>query len=485
MNMIYKSVKMFGGVVGLSLMLSLHSCDEAEYLDQVPPTQLSASDIFSTPDRIEGLANGMYAAIKDANFYGGRLLMFMDVRGEDFINTTSNSFTGFDAWNHSYNSGSSDIINVWSNGYTAINRANILIQGLADNPDVVTAEVAAGYVGEAKFIRALSYYTLVTLFARPYAESNGSASGVPLRLLAETDTENNDLAPSTVAQVYQQILQDLNDAEAELPSSRSNALLNTTRAHKNTAIALKTRVYLSQGDWPAVVAEASKICSGDTEFASPTGVLHALQEDIVGLFATNYTTTESIFSMPFTNLNMLSGQSALGYLYNGNEEYFLNPAQIVGNAQWGPDDARWGLLRNAGGRNYLAKFGQGAPYLRYMPVIRYAEILLNYAEAAAETGDLALAKALLEAVHHRSDPVYEFPASATATSAALIESIETERRIELLGEGFRSWDITRRVRPFPEKIGPSFSTNAVAPSASNYIWPMSNNELLTNSLIGN
>ncbi len=489
MKTIYKAaIRKTVGLFGVATILAVSSCSEEEYLHQTPPTEISATDIFSTPARIEGLANGMYASLKGNNFYGGRLLLFMDVRGEDFINTTSNSFTGFDAWNHSYNSGSADIIAVWSMGYRTINRANILIEGLDANPDVVSAEAKAAYVGEAKFLRALSYFTLVSLYARPYAENNGASPGIPLRLQAETTDEFNDLARSTVAEVYAQIIQDLDEAESALPASRESALLNTTRAHKNTAIALKTRVYLSQQNWAAVVSEASKIVpQTSAPFAATSGVAHALQGDIINVLASNFTTTESIFSMPFTALDNLGGQSALGYMYNDNQEYFMNPVGIIGSEQFADGDARWGFLRyNEGnGRYYLSKNGTGAPYLRYMPVIRYSEVLLNYAEALAELGQLGLATALLEAVHGRSGPSYTFPAAATATSAALVQTILTERRIELLGEGFRSNDITRRVLSFPEKIGPSFSTNSVAPTANNYIWPMSNDELINNNLINN
>ncbi len=486
MNITYKSIRTFGGVLGVAFLVGISSCSEEEYLQQVPPTQVSAADIFSTPARIEGLANGIYASLKEANFYGGRLLFFLDVRGEEFINTTANSFTGYDSWAHSNNSASADVLNVWSIGYTTINRANVFIEGLAENGDVVGATAAAEYIAEAKFLRALSYYTLLTIFARPYAENNGASPGLPLRLQAETTPENNSLARSTVAQIYTQIIQDLNEAEADLPATRSTALLNTTRAHKNTAIALKTRVYLNQGNWSGVIAEASKIVPQTAApFSASTGVGHALQSDILEVLTSNFTTTESILSMPFTNLNMLSGQSALGYLYNGNAEYFMNTQGILGSSQWAEGDDRWGFLRfnESNGRYYLSKYGLNAPYLRYMPVIRYSEVLLNYAEAAAETGNLALATALLEAVHHRSDPDYVFPASATATGAALIESIETERRIELLGEGFRSNDLLRRLSTIPGKVGPAFSAPAVPPSADNYIWPMSNNEILTNSLI--
>ncbi|WP_198555259.1 RagB/SusD family nutrient uptake outer membrane protein [Siphonobacter sp. SORGH_AS_0500] len=470
---------------GLLLMVS--SCNESKYLDTIPPTQVNANDIFDTPSRILGLVNGTYKSLKDANYFGGRFQLYLDVRGEDFINTTGNSFTGYDSWANRYNSGSNDINNLWTAAYATINQANIIIDGIPKNPGIVSDELGNQYIAEAKFLRALSYYSIVTVFGQPYNKNNGTSPGVPLRLQPETTMENNDLARSTVAAVYAQVLKDLNDAEAGLPTdyTGSTALtLKVTRAHRNTAIALKTRVYLNMGNYAKVVEEAKKIVPQTVApFSATTGVKHALQSNIVSVITTDYTTTESILSAPFSTLDMYSGQSAIGYIYNNVAEYYLNPTGILGSSQWPTTDARRGFLRASGSTNYLSKFGRTAPYLIYMPLIRYSEVLLNYAEAAAETGDLTLATNLLKAVHARSDASYTFPASATATKDALISSILVERRIELLGEGFRSNDLLRRLQTIPAKTGPTVSANAVSPAAENYIWPISNSEIVNNRLI--
>ncbi len=471
------------------ILLTVSSCSESKYLDTVPPTQVRSDEIFSTPSRILGLVNGTYKTLKDANYYGGRFQMYLDVRGEDFINTTGNSFTGYDSWANRYNSGSNDINNLWTAAYATINQANIIIDGIPKNPGIISDDLAAQYTGESKFLRALAYYSLVTVFAQPYVKDNGASKAVPLRLQPETTMENNDLARSTVSEIYAQILKDLNEAEASLPADytgSSAASLRVTRAHKNTAIALKTRVYLNMGNFAKVVEEAKKIVPQTTApFSATTGVKHVLQANIVSTISTDYTTTESILSVPFSSLDMYSGQSAIGYIYNNVSEYYLNPAGVLGSSQWPTTDARRGFLRTvtSSGRSYLSKFGQNAPYLIYMPLIRYSEVLLNYAEAAAETGDLTLATNLLKAVHARSDASYTFPAAATASKEALVSSILVERRIELLGEGFRSNDLLRRLQTIPAKVGPTLSAGAVSPSSENYIWPISNNELVTNRLI--
>jgi hypothetical protein len=116
-------------------------------------------------------------------------------------------------------------------------------------------------------------------------------------------------------------------------------------------------------------------------------------------------------------------------------------------------------------------------------VIRYAEVLLNYAEAAARTGDLSRALDLLNAVRQRSAPSYTFPAGAVGTPDSLVNTILTERRIEFLGEGFRSNDLVRCLLTIPAKGSSSLTAPAVPPSDPAYIFPLPNSEILTNKLL--
>lgn len=481
---IINKIKNISVILGLAYFFSftLSGCDSE--LNTESETSLSAGEIFQTQTRIEGLVNGMYKALKGASMYGGRIHLYLDVRGEDFINVTGNSYTAYESWTNSYTSGSNDINNTWQQAYAAINNANIIIDGLAKSTGVISDEVKTQYVAEAKFVRALSYYTLVTIYARPYTENDGASKGLPLRLQAETTSANNDLARSTVKEVYKQILEDLDFAETNLPDSYSSSALNTTRAHKSTAIALKTRVYLNKGDFQNVIAEAKKIVpQTDAPFSATTGVKHALQSDITTLFGSNFLTTESILSMPSTASDSYSGQSAIAYVYYSNKEYYLNPSGILGSSLWGTNDARRNLIELKSGKYYLKKYAKVSPYIDYIPVIRYSEVLLNYAEAALRTNNNALAIKLLEAVHHRSDAGFVFPASSENTSTALLETIRQERRIELLGEGFRSNDLLRDLLTIPAKGSSSLQSAKVLPSAENYIFPLPDSETNTNKAL--
>ena len=475
-------ISRISGIFCLGLVLTTTACNDEKYLNPTPATSISGTNAFDTPERILGLVNGIYKAVKNGNYYGGNYYTYTEARGEEFINRTSNTFTAYEAWNQTLNSGSNFVAGFWAAGYGAINNANIVIKGLTDNPTKVSATLTKQYIAEAKFLRALSYYSLVTLYARPYNENNGASPGLPLRLQAETNTANNDLKRSTVAEVYAQIIKDLNEAEADLPTNYASNLLNTTRAHKNTAIALKTRVYLNSGNYAKVIEEAKKIVSTSTPFSATTGVNHKLQ-NIVEIFTTNYTSTESILSVPMTDLDNVTGQTSFPYVFNANSEYNLNPNGIWGETEWKSTDLRRTFARTASGVQFLTKYNKPSPFLDYLPIIRYSEVLLNYSEAAARTGDLAKSVELLKAVRNRSDATYIFPEGNVSTQTALVNTILKERRIELLGEGFRSNDLLRNLLPLPAKSSSSLSAPAVEPSQTNYIFPLPNVEIVTNKLL--
>lgn len=482
--------------LSLFLVFSLSSCDK-ELLSPVSETAISDANAFDTPARVEQQINGIYATLKGGQFYGGRYLVYNDIRGEDFLNRLDNLVTGAAVWSLNLEPGRDEVNNLWAQAYSTINRANVLLKGLDDNSSKIAPALLTTYKSEVKFLRALCYYSLLQLYAKPFTSNNGASLGVPLRLLPESTGANNDLARSTVAQVYTQILADLNEAETGLPLTNANAELNTTRAHKNTAIAFKTRVYLTMGRYADVITEGNKIVPAAAPYRASTGVAHQLQANVATVF-TNYTTTESILSMPMAATNAPGVQNGLGFYFNrdgagfGNGEYFLNAAAngIFNNSLWPSTDARKiNFITTTGtgatARNYLSKYKGASPFTDYVPVIRYAEVLLNLAEANARTSATPSVRAieLLNAVRQRSDATYVFAPSNLATQADLINTILTERRIELIAEGFRSIDLLRTNQTIPGKVSPTISVNAVAPTEAQYIWPIPINEIRTNKLV--
>jgi hypothetical protein len=122
------------------------------------------------------------------------------------------------------------------------------------------------------------------MYCQPYVNGAGSKPGLPLRLTGNSQYANFDLAPATVGQVYTQVIADLNAAETDLPSTYPDATSNTIRAHKNSAIAFKTRVYLSMQQYGNVITEANKIVNATAPFTAKSGVPNALQASVANVF---------------------------------------------------------------------------------------------------------------------------------------------------------------------------------------------------------
>lgn len=459
------------------LFTGLLGCNKSK-LSPLPQTSLLDADAFSTPDRMLQAVTGVYSGIKNGNFLGGRGIVYNDVRGEDWLNITGNGVTAVGVWNFSITSTDNQTENMWTTGYAGINRANIVLEGIDDNPSVVPTYLANRYRGEARFCRAISYFYLLNLYEKkPFNADAGASAGIPLRLVANKTPEGPALARATVAQVYDQILQDLNFAETNLPASYTGTNdSNVVRAHKNSAIAFKTRVYLHMGRYSDVINEANKIVPLVAPFQAPVGgVRHRLAPLFTTVFRTPYTDLESIFSLPMQNTNGPGTQNGLSLYHNA--EFALNPSGIMADAGWKVTDTRRTLIVGTAAPFRYSKYNDDNN--NYVSIIRYAEVMLNLAEALARTNALPdpRATALLNAVRQRSDAtILPF---TPATQAELINLILTERRIELLGEGFRSLDIMRQYITFPAKG----SVAAVPTTAQAYVWPIPASEILYNSLM--
>jgi hypothetical protein len=460
---------------------------ESDFLDTVPKTSVAEEAAYSTPGKIVAQVNNLYGQVQNASFYGGRFIVFNEQRADEFGQNDGNAATGSAVWNQNVSSTNDFVNKVWSVGYTAINASNILISKL-NTSTIVSEALAKNYIAEAKFIRAFCYFSLIQTYSKPYnLDKNGL--GLPLRLTPITSSGYNDLARSSIDAIYTQILKDLDEAEKDLPESYTTPLLNISRANKSTAIALKTRVYLIQGDYQKAITESQKIVSPNAPFQYTAGNLtHKLEPNFTTIFGGSYTGSEAIFSIPFANsiTETPASQSALAFNYLGQPILFLTTAGISSNpALNSSSDTRSSLITtNAAKQKVLKKFSiTTAPFRDYVPVIRYAEILLNYAEAAANTDDLNTATALLKAVRNRSDPTYVFPETDIDTKTALLNTIMIERRIELLGEGFRLMDLQRKLQTLPSKIGSIGTAPLVLITSSNYIWPIPSGEISTNKLM--
>jgi hypothetical protein len=472
-----------------ALLLSM-GCSK-KYLDPVPQTSLSDLTVFDTKARVVAQVNGMYAAVKNGAYLGGRFQVYGDLRGDNFIPNSSNLVTNFATWNHTEVASTNEVQNCWGAIYSAINVINVFLDGLKTSWDggTLTGKITQAeynqFTSEGLTLRAMCYFDLLRLYCKPYVLNTGANPGVPLRLKAEKSSEGNDLARSTVAEVYTQILADLNAAEPLAILTYTTDLLNTTRVHKNTIIALKTRVYLAKSDWANVVTESAKIV--DATFKAPTGVANQLDATFAAVWAAPYTTKESIFSMPMTTTDGPGTQNGMPHYFASvsSESYYLvatSPIYVAMDAT----DVRKTSLIVSGTKYYLAKWTDETTSLNFPPVIRYAEVLLSRAEALVRQGGTVTQAAvdLLNAVRTRSFATGGYTLASFAAATDFYTAVLQERNMEFLGEGLRSLDIMRLGMDIPAKNGGTMGTVAAIPSSSvGYMWPIPASELALNALM--
>lgn len=482
------------------LLTVIFSCKKSDTINPIPTTLIADESAFSTPARVANQINGLYATFKGTGLWGSNYVLYSEARAGEFISTNQNPLQGGLTYMMLTDPGTTDVNIVWLQAYQTINACNVFLDGMdASGKAVVGDSLYKNYTAEAKVLRAVTYYSLLQLYARPYKENAGKSPGLPLRLKGNTGLANYNLARSSVDSVYKQILVDLNYAENNLPAKYSTAALNTTRTHKNSAIAFKTRVYLSMGDYNNVILEGNKIVSTASPFVTTNtaNASHSLPADITTVFKTPYTSTESIFSMPFASGDGPGNSMATNLLPNstdgvglgsaGTGQFYVFDKGIASDVNWKATDKRRNFIFTTAsgtnkGRLWCSKFAVGTPYTDYIPVIRYAEVMLNLAEALTRVNGLdARARALLNAVRGRSDATTIF---APTDNVDLLNKIINERRIEFFGEGTRNADLMRLGLPVPAKT-PTGSTPVpqINITDGNYIWPIPNNESLYNKLI--
>lgn len=436
-------------LLGLATLgLFLAGAPACNPLNQEVPTALTPAEGYSTAGRIDKSAVGMYDGLQNLEFLGGRALIYSDVRSDDV--DPSPFFT--DVANFSAQANNAQTTAAWTGAYRTIFQVNYFLQNLAANPGIAPAALEAQYTGEGKFIRALTYFHLVNLYAQPYNFSaNAAHIGVPLQLTAPQDaaeafSNTQQLARSTVAQVYAQIDKDLTEALAGVPEGPTTAPAygDVARVTKDAVRGLQSRVALYKGDYAGAVAAAAGILPTRHQLnASPA----------VPFTAATYLNSESIFSVAMNASDNPNTNNALGQHYGAarRADITVTPYALIPVAQFPAADARRQLLSpsavpaNSAARIFTTKYSNGSA--DYVPILRYSEVLLNRAEGLAQTdaGVSAAAIGFLNQVRDRSKPATaaSYTAASFTNKQALIDAVLLERRLELAFEGHRYYDLLR------------------------------------------
>ncbi|MFD1468328.1 RagB/SusD family nutrient uptake outer membrane protein [Hymenobacter caeli] len=522
-----------------TLTLGLGAC---HVTDVVPVDSVSEAVAYSDASHVALSVTGVYDAAQsgfyNGNSGGSRGYPFGaaaneqgDVRGEDVADEA-----GFFAvvFQNSITAASPNITYMWANCYAVANKANVAIAGIqqAATGGIITASDELVYEGELRFLRALAHLELVLNFARPYTDGNGSNPGVPYRTVPNNTVANVTTSAAqdrgTVADDYTQMLADLDFAETNLPTTRSGlgSFGSVTRATKGAAIALKQRIRLYQGNWAAAITEGNKLITGTTTFTSPIGSYMLMPTQRAAFPGGTAVTVENIFSVENSSTDNPGVNGALANVYGSSA---AAPTGIAGRALLAvspnlynapfftcSDLRRTVMMQQDGGLRtayVLKKYTDAVTSTDFAPIIRYAEVLLNQAEAQARTGNSAVALNLLNAVRNRSVATTDQYATGSLTGTGLVQAILNERRVELVGEGFRWGDISRLAKDtqyapiagggIPAKFNGQLSGQvvlarygcgntaqltgqaipAVAYSSPLFLWPIPSSETQTNPVL--
>ena len=409
-------------LIPVFLLLSVSGCKK--FLNVQPVDQVSDASTIVDATSSETAVRGIYRTMAQ-NYYGGLYETFGYLGGDDIVWTGSQAVIQ-QFISHNVTADNNNLESVWAGIYQTINGANEVI---AKVPKVVDPTFTAGQqnqlTGEGYFVRALAYFDL----ARAWG-------GVPITLTPTTTaTQKNNIARSTLAQTYAQVLSDLNTADSlmSLPAAQ-----NPVRANKETAWALKARYYLYQKDWANAEAYASQVIADQANYQLLAPFSSWFQP------ASAVATKESVFELSY---NATYQNSSRGY---------WQPPANGGTRQWAPDDSLVALLNNpqiGGGRSALigvvsstntwyGNLFYRSPGIDPSYIIRIAEIYLIRAEARAEQNELSGALADLNAIRTRAG----LPNSTAVSQSDILLAIEQENRVEFALEPHRWFDLVRTGR---------------------------------------
>ncbi len=436
------------------MLIAAQSCED--YLEEFPSNEQSPDNITTIPDtRI--VLNGAYDLLQDNNYYNAKMFTYHGVKADDMQTAEygriyiqySYEFTAEDM-EYSGNG------RIWSHPFAVLRHVNTLLSFIDDIKTVTDDEVAekADMKGQALVIRALAHFDLCRMFGKQYSHDNGASLGVPIVTRVLDPYEK--ISRNTVAEVYAQVIADLNEAIPLLSTSKRLGKINAWAAKT-----LLARVYLYMEDNTNAYSTAVDIITN-----GPYSLVD--RADYVDSWANENGSSESIFAIlnnaadngGGTSVNNLSDPEGYGQfiatqdfidLIRSDPDDIRNEMLYIDQVSDPADPNTWGrVLKYPGSGNtkdiIVAHQETGSPlvasaYVGNASVFRLSEVYLIAAEAAIKNSDPVNATLYLNGIVERANP-----AATVAQVDVDLDRILTERRKELCAEGHRFFDLIRNKR---------------------------------------
>ncbi len=403
-------------------------------VDQNKPT----ATVIKSVDDLQAVVDGGYDYLNDVDLYGRDFYVSAEAMSDNaWSNANSGRFVDQDGFNFTVNSGYA--AGVWSHFYEVIGTSNLAINADIEGDGVDDIK------GEAYALRAFSHMNLLLAFGQQYVNGNvPTPGGVPY---VTTYGDSDNFAPSrdAISDVWSDIGSDLETAESMLDPASSEA----TKLDYWAVRALQTRYYLYTEQYDQVITVAEDIINNAGYSVTSSG-------DLVSTWASG-SGPNSLFEIAFVDSDAL-GIDNIARIYRPTNYGDVNASEDLYNAH-ASDDVRTDLYgvpgdtvetllgpRELTGYRMLGKYTDetGEDNVR---VIRYAEVILNYAEAIAAGGSGAQETAF-QALSRLTDERYT-GTTPPYTAPVSVQDVWAERRLELAMEGHRLYDLIRTGRDIP------------------------------------
>ena len=423
-------------IITLSALIILFSCKKS-FLDLAPYDQVTTGIAITDEQEMQTALNGAYYSLHtdhrldvandQSNLFDRTLPLIGDLMADNVAIVIDNSNRYTDVFNYSYLNTNNWAQDTWTAGYSTILAVNNIIDA-----DIPVTETSSQLKGEAMTLRALIYFNLVRLYAKPFTV-DPNADGVPLVLTYDPTLKP---ARSKVSEVYVQIEKDLDEAFGLM----TNTTKNSSYVTKYVARALAAKVSLTKGDWANAKTAAQDVVDNGGYTLAPAS-------DYVAYWANPTPVSnklETIFEVSNDGIDN-NGNNSLAYFYDPAGYGDVFAVDALSNL-YSATDVRKQLLEpgDKSGQpiNIVLKYpnSSNAADKDDDKIIRYADVLLILAEASARTSDEVTARLRLNEVAQKRDPSF---AGYSSTGQALIDDIILERRKELAFEGDRYWDLMR------------------------------------------
>lgn len=412
------------------------------FLDKKPTNQADSSTNITNSHDAQVMINGVMSKMLSSSYYGRNFLLWGDGRSGDVTTVSAgNGGDGYYYYNHQVNSNSYE--GFWSSIYNDILQVNDIIGKVdalrKDNPE--TSSDYDDVFGQAYTLRAMFYFDLVRLYGKPYNMDKNSY-GVPI--VTEPIEVTEQRTRNSVAEVYTQILKDLNEGAKYIGKSKNNGYINY---YGNQALLAKVNLYME--NWSAALTAAENVINSEVyDLYTP--------EKWVESWTTQFG-SESIFELAVLETENDLGTSSPGAYYRRQKH---GSSSIVGvfvmSKYWielmddadvrlgvhshdimvteEPENYEWrgekGCCYKYSGSVDLKGDGKATSSSVNIKVIRLSEVVLDAAEAAYNDGDHAKAADYLNQIAKRN-PNYTPWTAATVNPSEIMK----ERRRELITEG--------------------------------------------------